>query len=378
MKTVKTFLALFLLIGGLAWTPAWADDDFPKNVNFETLVFFGKAVEGLTGDNDGNLYTTERADNICNVHRIDFATATDDVVGHIGVAGCSPSGIAFDENGDLFIADGSRIYRLTPNVSNPAAVVFAENVPGANGVAFDKHGNLWTGDGTTGQGRVWKIAPCAVLPCAPVEVFRVQPMNNSQSFGGDVLDPGVGRVNTTIPGSAQNLVANGLAFTEKGDLFVADTARGAIWKVRFKNNGDIENHQTGCDTTFTANTLCLDRIFVAHPYLEGTDGIALDKGGNIWNSVNERNAIVVVTTDKEVIEIFRNSPDGTTHLRNTGPLEFPTSPFLLGKNFCTANADSARRDNGPNAPGELPTNGLGKISCMDKKLKIGGLRLPVD
>jgi hypothetical protein len=179
---------------------------------------------------------------------------------------------------------------------------------------------------------------------------------------------------------SQPLVANGLAFNKWGDLFIADTARGAIWKVKFRHNGQIENHQTGCDTTFTANTLCLDRIFVAHPLLEGTDGIALDKEGNIWNSVNERNAIVVVTDDKKVIEIFRNDPDATTQLRNTGPLEFPTSPFLLGKEFCTANSDGNRRDNSPNTAGNITPAGpnVGSITCMDKKLKIGGLALPVD
>jgi len=174
-------------------------------------------------------------------------------------------------------------------------------------------------------------------------------------------------------------VANGLAFNRDGDLFIADTARGAIWKVRFKRNGELEDHQTGCDVVFTENTLCLTNIYVAHPLLEGTDGIALDKDGNIWNSANERNAIVVVTKDKKVIEIFRNDPDNTTHLRNTGPLEFPTSPFLLGKKFCTANSDGNRRDNFPAAGGEISSTGQfrGKISCMDKNLIIEGLPLPV-
>jgi hypothetical protein len=119
---------------------------------------------------------------------------------------------------------------------------------------------------------------------------------------------------------------------------------------------------------------------VAHPFLEGTDGIALDEKRNIWNSANERNAIVVVTEKKDVIEVFRNDPDGTTHLRNTGPLEFPTSPFLLGKQFCTANSDGNRRDNFPAANGgELGGAGqpLGKISCTHQELKIKGLLLPV-
>jgi sugar lactone lactonase YvrE len=259
------------------------------------------------------------------------------------------------------------------------------SVPGTNGLAFDRHGNLWTGDGTTGLGRVWKITPAGEV----TEEFRIQPMaatnleigisfGMGQVFGSSVT--AVGRDPRTLPpGTSQPLVANGLAFDSKGDLYNADTARGAIWRVKFKNNGELENHQTGCDIIFTPNTLCLSNIYVAHPLLEGTDGIALDKEGNIWNSANERNAIVVVTKDKKVIEIFRNDPDNTTHLRNTGPLEFPTSPFLLGKTFCTANSDGGRRDNSPASAGELggPGQPLGKISCMDKKLKIEGLPLPV-
>jgi sugar lactone lactonase YvrE len=143
-----------------------------------------------------------------------------------------------------------------------------------------------------------------------------------------------------------------LAFNQKGDLFNADTARGAIWRIEFKPDGSLRS-RTGCDPVFTDNTLCLENIYVQHALLEGTDGIALDQKGNIWNSANERNAIVVVTEKRNVIEVFRNDPDGTTRLRNNGPLEFPTSPFLLGKQFCTANSDGNRRDNSPASAGVL-------------------------
>ena len=116
----------------------------------------------------------------------------------------------------------------------------------------------------------------------------------------------------------------------------------------------------GCDTTFTPNTLCLDSVFVAHPYLEGTDGIALDRAGNIWNSANERNAIVVASRHGEVSEVFRNPPNAAG-LRNSADtpegdtriLEFPTSPVLPGRKFCTANSDGNRRDNSPNSAGEV-------------------------
>ena len=328
---------------------------------------------------------------------------------------CNPSGIAFDAIGDLYIADGgdaARIWKVIPDpsgcvsddssspvcagvagssASSPTAP-FASGVPGTNGLAFDKSGNLWTGDGTTGLGRVWKItgpgANCATsINC--VEVFRIQPMNNSISFQGDVPDPGVGRINATIqPGAAnnpQNLVANGLAFNQAGDLFVADTARGALWRVKFNSDGTLQSHLS-CDETFHPNTLCLNHIFTADPRLEGVDGIALDQNGNVWGSANERNAIVIFGTGVSA-EVFRNPVKPITGLRNFSAtdnakiLEFPTSPFLLGNLFCTANSDGNRRDNSPNSDGEVnssgPVGARGKISCMDQPLTSPGLPLPI-
>jgi len=196
------------------------------------------------------------------------------------------------------------------------------------------------------------------------------------------------RAATNTLGS-QPLVANGVAFTPDGDLYVADTARGAIWKAEFDRRGNLKS-KTGCDTTFTANTLCLDNVFVAHPFLEGTDGIALDRAGNIRNSANERNAIVVVTKHGPVREVFRN-PVNAAGLRNSADpavgnnhiLEFPTSPVLAGKRFCTSQSDGDRRDNSPRAAGEVnggATDAVtprGKISCMDQELEIPGLPLPV-
>jgi SMP-30/Gluconolactonase/LRE-like region len=214
-------------------------------------------------------------------------------------------------------------------------------------------------------------------------------MRNGTALGGLVTaagagepSQGAGRQPRNFPhalaiGSPQDIVANGLAFDPLGNLFVADTARGALWKVEFNPDGTLRSG-TGCDLTFTANTLCLGNVFIAHPLLEGVDGIALDITGNIWGTVNERNAVVAVTGDlRAVVEVFRNPLDPATLLRNGGPLEFPTSPFLLGTRFCTANFDVGGRDNFPNSGGDIPSLGAGKVSCMDQQLTIPGLPLPV-
>jgi sugar lactone lactonase YvrE len=405
-KAVAVLLAAFA-------AAAVADNEarFPKQATFTTLIVTPLAIEGLTGDSAGNLYTTGRetvAGTNCPVWRIDSASPSLVTVGFIpNPVACNPSGITFDEAGDLYIADAAgtgTVWRLTPSASTPpVATAHATGVPGSNGVAFDRDGNLWTGDGTTGNGRVWKIAPAGGA-CEPaftgcVEAFRIQPMANVlPALPSGVAN--VGRDNRTLPPGtinaaraatntlgSQPLVANGVAFDRDGDLHVADTARGAVWKVRFDRHGNVKN-EMNCDTTFTANTLCLDSVWVAHPYLDGTDGIALDRAGNIWNSANERNAIVVVTQKGDVIEIFRN-PANASGLRNSADpavgnnhiLEFPTSPFLLGRKFCTSNSDGERRDNSPRAAGEInaggPVGARGKISCMDREQHIPGLRLPV-
>jgi len=385
---------------------------FPDDASFTTVSITPLAIEGLTSDDDGALYTTGRAavPTRCPVWRIDpnlgGAPVSPVQVGSIPntAPGCNPSGITRDSSGNFYIADanqGGQIWKLTSTNMDPVTP-FATGTLGTNGLAFDRDGNLWTGDGTTGQGRVWRISPAGV----PVEVFRIQPMRNSTALGATIAGDGVGRQNRSFPpgtlsinvpasptptsvtpAGGQDLVANGVAFNHEGDLFVADTARGAIWRVQFDRKGELLS-ETGCDTTFTANTLCLGNIFVQHPLLEGTDGIALDKAGNIWNGANERNAIVVVTKDREVIEVFR-TPANAAGLRNSADpaygdnhiLEFPTSPVLFEKTFCVTSSDGNRRDNSPNNVGEInsggPVGARGKISCMDQRLQIPGLPLPV-
>ena len=373
-----------------ATTEGAVEVDAHPAISFATVYKAPLVTEGLTGDAAGNLYTAGRSSGPCPVWRI---AATDSAVTVVGTlpAPCSPSGLAFDAAGALYVTDGSdKIYRLVPDGRNPpTGAVFASGVPGGNGVAFDRDGNLWVTDGGTGQGRVWRIAPDATV----TEVFRVPPLAND--VNPSIVGGGVGRDARALPpgtvafspgGRAANntlgsvaIVANGIAFDADGDtVFVADTARGAIWRVRLDRRGNLRS-PVGCDTTFAPDTLCLDDLLVEHPILEGLDGIALDVEGTIWGAANERNALVKVSRDGSVREVFRNPPDPATQLRNTGPLEFPTSPVLASRRVCLAQTDVARRDNFPSAGGEVgaPTAFLAKLSCADHVAAAPGLRLPI-
>jgi sugar lactone lactonase YvrE len=371
-------------------------DAIPNDASVSTLITTPLVIEGLTSDNGDNLYAPGRnpgAGVSCPVWRTSIQTPELTIVGLIPApsvtAQCSPSGLAFGPDGMLYVAEGDRIFRFMPDATNPPiASVFAGGVPGTNGLAFDRAGNLWTGDGTTGQGRVWRIDPQGTA----TEMFRIQAMANVVNVSGGVggvgrdvrsLPPGAITVTATSRNAAdtlgsQALVANGLAFDQSGKLLIADTARGAIWRVRVHPRGSVDAPMD-CDTTFPPNTLCLDNILVSHPLLEGIDGIALDVAGNIWAVANERNAVVVAMSNRRVVEVFRNPLDAATQLRNGGPLEFPTSPVIAGHRFCMANSDGNRRDNSPSAAGELggPGRPRGKIACFDQSVAIRGMPLPV-
>jgi len=180
-------------------------------------------------------------------------------------------------------------------------------------------------------------------------------------------------------------VRGSFSVTTEGDLLIADTSRGAIWRARIDTDGNLLS-AVNCDPTLPADTLCMDNVWVAHPLLNGANGIALDVDGNVWVSVNERNAIVVVMRSGQVREVFRN-PVNASNLRNAAQspennihlLEFPMSPYLLGTRLCTANSDADRGDNSPNTEGEVAPAGAvrGKISCMDQALLVAGLPLPI-
>jgi len=339
-----------------------------------TLITTPLAIEGLTYDDQGNLYTPGRAaaGQPCPVWRIPVDNPSLTIVGTVPApsssTACSPSGLAIGPDGRVYVTQNDSIYRFTPNASSPpTAELWATGVPGTNGLAFDQRGALWTGDGTTGLGRVWKITPDG----KPTEMFRIPAMVNPVNVGRDVR---------SVPtGNSQPLVANGVMVTRRGNLIVADTARGALWAVYLDSNGNVLS-PTGCDATYPSNTLCWDNVLVQHPLMEGADGITLDVAGGIWVDANERNAVVYVTPYYyEVLEVFRSPPDATTQLRNKGPLETPTSPVVVGHKFCTANSDGNRRDNSPNTAGEIGGTGQpkGKISCINERVTIPGLSLPV-
>jgi len=281
-------------------------------------------VESITGDKAGRLYMPDRVTG--NILRVDPKSPKPVVVVRIEAreikgkkVNADGGGIAFNQQGDLFIASGPfaevvRIRAADLSAAKPGtAQTFATGTEGANGIVFDKQGNLFVSGGRSGV--VYRVGPNggAAQPALKIEPhIRKLPDGKTE----------------------QATVANGLDFDAKGILYVADTARGAIWKIGMQPDGKGSKPV----------------LFAQSPLLEGVDGTAFDANGKLWATVNERNAIVTVTPDGNVQEITKNG--------SAGPLEFPSAIVFVGNTAYISNYDTPRRDN-IDANGQTARDGVG-------------------
>jgi sugar lactone lactonase YvrE len=314
MKTASTAalgIALALALAGCASVA-------PRAPALSTLVDLDPAstdrtvvVESITADRNGLLYVADRVSG--QVMRIDPKAPKPVVVGRIEArqvngqnTPANASGMVFNAQGDLLIAATGfgEIVRLRAAELDPArpgtAQTFATGVPGANGIVLDRQGRLLVSGAASGA------------------VFRVGPNGGAAETVAQVE-----RFSRTLPDgrTQQAIVANGLAFDANGVLLVADTARGAIWRIAFDASGAAQR----------------PALWVQNPALEGADGVAFDGRGQLWVASNEINALVRVGPTGQVAEVARNGA--------AGPLEFPAGIVFVGNTGYVANFDVPRRAN---------------------------------
>lgn len=335
---MKTRLAL-LLAFALAGCASVGQSVENRDATITTLIDLDPAstdrtviVESITADRAGVLYLPDRVTG--NILRVDPKAPKAVVVGRIETRTVqgkpvipNASGVAFDARGDLYIAVGpfAEVVRIRAAELDPAkpgvAQTFATGTPGANGIAFDKQGNLYVSGG--GSGMVYRVGP-----------------------GGGPAQPAaqIEKHTRTLPDgkTRQAIVANGLAIDANGELFAADTARGAVWKVAIGADGKGGKPEQ----------------VAASPLLEGADGLAFDRRGTLWVTVNERNALVTVRPHGEIRQVAKNG--------SQGPLEFPAAMVFVGETGYVANFDTPRRDN-MDANGTTARDGIGaSISAVTR------------
>lgn len=282
-------------------------------------------VESIAADHRDRLYACDRVTG--NVFRIDPKNPKPLVVGRVPereIGGkkvrANVSGIAFNAAGDLHLTAGGfgevlRIRSRNLNVDDPGtAQTFATQTEGANGIAFDKSGNLYVSGGR--NGRIYRTGPEG----GKAEVLSQIPLHTRKLADGK---------------TEQAITANGIVFDSAGTtLYVADSARGAVWKLSVGAGG-----RTAQPELLTQSAL-----------LEGADGPAFDPQGNLWVAANERNAVVMAQPDGRVFDILKND--------SKGPLEFPTAVVFIGGVAYVSNFDTPRRDNLA-ADGKTSIDGIG-------------------
>ena len=281
-------------------------------------------VESITADSNGMLYLPDRVTG--NILRVDPKSPKPVVVGKVEsrmVDGrkvdALPGGILFDAKGDLYVATGpfaevARIKAADLSAAKPGtAQTFATGVPGANGITLDKRGNLYVSGGASGI--VYSVGPNGGAAQAVAQIDRnVRTLPNSTA--------------------TQAIVANGLKFDAAGVLHIADTSRGAVWKVVIGADGK------GGKPTLLAQS----------PMLEGADDMAFNSNGDLWVTANELNAVVAVTPSGALKPIAQND--------SKGPLEFPSAIVFVGKTAYISNFDVPRRVN-MDANGTTARDGIG-------------------
>ncbi|MFH6987401.1 T9SS type A sorting domain-containing protein [Flavobacterium collinsii] len=146
----------------------------------------------------------------------------------------TPSGIAFDASGNLFVAD-YYTYKVTKVAPNLAQTNFATVNGTPQQIAFDAAGNLWlAGSGFIQE--IEKITPAGVITTysasgSPYGI-AIDASGNvfySESNSGDIKKRTPEGVTTTF---ASNFIQpNGLAFDKSGNLLVVDKLDGAVKKI---------------------------------------------------------------------------------------------------------------------------------------------------
>ena len=194
---------------------------------------------------------------------------------------CSPWGIAFDSNDDLFVSDNgnSRILEYEPPFSNGMSASFvigqpnftsnsapttpAANLVGAFGIAIDASDNVWAAD--VNYGRVIEFPP---------------PTSNGENAIRVLGEPNFTTYDAQCPSSSppNNQPTDSLiceAFDVKvdsaGNVYAADNDnnRMLVWDAPITANGQAANFVVG-QTSFTSTTAATTQAGLFNP-----SGIAL-------------------------------------------------------------------------------------------------------
>lgn len=245
-KLHTTLLTAFLALASV--TGGWAEDiyssGFSSPSGFVEKVDSGRTVstfasgyegrgEGIAFGPDGHLYVANSSLNTI------LKISPEGVVSTFAAGGLlsSPSGLAFDNAGNLFVSNyawvnQAAILKITPDGTMSA---FASVGGGGSGLAFNAAGDLFAV--SYALGNIWQISPGGSVSAFASGGGIAAPTALAFDAHGDlfVSNQGYGSTTPTISritpggsistfwsaGSFEGSYLNGLAFSSNGDLFAS-------------------------------------------------------------------------------------------------------------------------------------------------------------
>jgi SMP-30/gluconolaconase/LRE-like protein len=233
--------------------------------------------------------------------------------------GENPEGLAISKTGSIFVSFPfiGQIREISRDGSQHAyASLPSENGFGPLGLAVDATGALYA---------------CVVtFNPATHGVYRVA------SDGSSIR----------LPGTEAIGFPNGLAFDQRGNIYVGDSLNGEVWRIPRGGSAEVwladptlaGDNSGPLPTPIGANGIAVhhNTVYVTNtelgqlvtipirpdgaagdaavlaqsPALGGSDGIALDVHGNIWVPVIAQSTIVRVSSDGSTIDTFATASDG--------------------------------------------------------------------
>lgn len=226
----------------------------------------------------------------------------------------APMGIAFNDNGDLFICDNQgwsgaekaknkgRILRLNFDENNnlKETIEVATNMEHPNGIRI-RNGKLYVT-----QSSLSEIKDPSGLLVSGVYCFD---MNDKNIRVKNTLED-KNLITTVITKNKEvQYGLDGIVFDKEGNLFVGNFGDGALHKITFDNDGKV-----------TGNGVWAQDL----AQLRTTDGICMDDDGNIWVADFSENAVARVDKNGK-IERIAQSPDCDG---SDGGLDQPGEPIV--------------------------------------------------
>ncbi len=339
-----------------------------KSVAFSVLLFLAPAFIGIAWANDDVIVDPEAA--------VPFVT--------MPAVANFPEGItANPANGDIYVStfefdtsgtETNTIVRFDANGTLLGQVDAIGNIP-LLGLAFNSRDNkvyfASVGNFQFMASMIRRVnanfngMPAIIEDVAVIPNLAAPPPPGLQRTVGNPD----GTEDTITFGLGGAAVPNGLAFNNRGDLFVSDSFQGAVFRIdRAHTCGSCSAElvvQDGLLATagfppFGANGLALspggNRLFIANTgddrilrlnlnsgvidvfaeSINGADGIAFDAAGNLWVAANQADQVVALNSDGRVIaELgeFLGIENGAAR-----GLSFPASLVIVGDTIFVTNA----------------------------------------